>query len=671
MNNNDPKLKNIIWHSYARCSTELQTKSTKGQFLQAEEICKKYKWNLSEKTFEDFGVSGANKKNWTRGQLGMFFDAVDNEEIETPCGLILESIQRFSRSDPLEVASKFREYIRKGVFIHLVQEDFTYELDDIAGDNYMKLFVILFNAMTNAQELAKKTLNQQRGIDYKQKNTLKGNIDHYSKICPSWIDNVIVGQYSDGKPKYEYQLNEEKAEVVRRIFDDRIAGIGTKQIADNLNADEVPQITGHDSPWTYSIVANILRNRAVCGYLRFYINEKKEDKFGNVTRKKVFKRDKDGNPLEVKLYPIAVTEQKFQEALLEMDKSNGLTRSSKKEVNTFSRLCVCGYCKKGINLENDSNKVLILTNTSLGKDFSMHRKDNGKGVYFRCSNPNCKSSLHEYYLEKLVFKYLNEVNLDDLFGKTDDKELKKVESMLKSAKTDLNKLHKSRDKIFEMLMEDDSDEFLAVKYSDIKEKIQSTQKSIKSLETRVLKETSSTKNLKKDWSRVLEMINDPKDAMTNRMRLNKLLRDKISKIRLFGKGLPIATPTQGFTFDSKKYTMTNKLMKGTIGIRIEFKGNVTRQIIYNEETESAVVATGELNARVASTNKAIRFNLNRNPKSRKSLDLKKTPILADENFIADMNNKDLSTSGIARKYNVRRDFVQYHRRTKIKRKMQS
>ena len=312
MNNNAKKLKNIIWHSYARCSTEKQTKSTSAQFEQSRQICEKYGWNLSEKMFEDFGVSGTEQKNWTEGNLGRFFDAVDNGQIETPCGLILESLQRFSRSDGLDVAQKFREYIRKGVFIHFVHKSFTYELDDISGDKWVNLMAIFVEAQGYKTETEQRERNQARGIRDKQQRFLNGEIDHYSTTCPAWIENEIVGQWADGKPRYKYVLNKKKAEIVRRIYDEKFQGVGTMIIAKNLNKDGVPNISGKDVPWTGIIVANILRNRAVYGLLTLYKNEKTEDKYGNITRKKVVQRDEDGNIVGRIVYPKCISENLFK-----------------------------------------------------------------------------------------------------------------------------------------------------------------------------------------------------------------------------------------------------------------------------------------------------------------------------------------------------------------------
>lgn len=332
MNNNSKELKKILWHSYARCSTEKQTESTSAQIAQAERICEDNKWKLSERTFEDFGVSGGNFKNWQKGQLGMFFDAIDNGEIQTPCGLILESLSRFSRSDALEVANKFREYVRKGVFIHVVQKGMTYAIEDLEGEKVFNLVMIILEAIANENARQTHIKNVKRGIDAKKRRLMSGQTKIYSRRVPSWIEVVNVGTDDNGNAIQEYKVIEQNADIIRRIFTDRLAGIGTSQIAKNLNTDLIPNPNSYDAPWTNKIVANILRSRSVCGKLVLYTTEETKEESGEIIKKKVKQLDSNGNPIEVKIYPEIISEETFQQVRLEMDKSNGLSRVDRKSV---------------------------------------------------------------------------------------------------------------------------------------------------------------------------------------------------------------------------------------------------------------------------------------------------------------------------------------------------
>ena len=673
MNNNSKILKSILWHSYSRCSTPLQTESTIAQIEQAEKICKENKWNLSDRSFEDFGVSGGNFKNWRSGQLGMFFDAVDNGEIQTPCGLIIESLSRFSRSDALEVANKFRDYVKKGVYIHVVQKGMTYEKEDLIGEKVFNLVMIILEAIANENARQTHIQNCNRGIAKKKRKLMSGQLNIYTKHSPSWIDVNQIGTDNNNDPIYEYSLNEEKVKIVKRIFEERIAGVGTQQIAINLNKDLIPNLSKYDAPWTFNIVSNILRARSTCGFIQLCTSKDVEDEHGTIKKKRVKQLDSNGNQIEVKIYPEAISEETFQQARLEMDKSNGTFKVSKKEQNVFSRLCVCGYCKKGINLS--SNEELTLSKFALGKDFSMHRKHNGntnkvngKGhVYFKCSNPNCeRKMMPEYYIENLLFKFLNEVNINSLFGQTDDRELVKLENQLNKLNAELKKTEKQREKIYNLLLDDDADDFLAEKYSKIKTTILNQQKEIKSLNNKIIKESSLQKNVKKDWKRVLDLINSDQEKDTNRMRLNKLLRDKIKKIRIFSEGVPEGK----LKFNKKTYSIENKVAGNTLSIRVEFKGDVVRLLTYDVKNERAVCINAEeqTSKQKVIVTKPVVFKLKENPKGVGGNFKSRNPIFEEKEFLQDLDNNDLPVRVVGKKWKVNFSFVQYHR---LKRRKES
>jgi hypothetical protein len=114
--------------------------------------------------------------------------------------------------------------------------------------------------------------------------------------------------------------------------------------------------------------------------------------------------------------------------------------------------------------------------------------------------------------------------------------------------------------------------------------------------------------------------------------------------------------------------MKNDLIKDTIGITIEFKGNVTRSIIYNVEIETAFVQDSEFFKKLAKgkTKKATTFKVPSDPTNKANSYLKKIPILTDKKFIADMKNKKMRNCDIVKKYKLKTAFVQYHRKRKLK-----
>lgn len=78
----------------------------------------------------------------------------------------------------------------------------------------------------------------------------------------------------------ELQIDEEKAEIVRRIFAMCISGLNTYQIAAALNAEKVP---GPVSRWTWSNIGRMLRNPIYVGLVIYFKTEQKAVQINDTT----------------------------------------------------------------------------------------------------------------------------------------------------------------------------------------------------------------------------------------------------------------------------------------------------------------------------------------------------------------------------------------------------
>ena len=216
------------------------------------------------------------------------------------------------------------------------------------------------------------------------------------------------------------------------------------------------------------------------------------------------------------------------------------------------------------------------------------------------------------------------------------------------------------------ILDDDADDFLAEKYSKIKTTILNQQKEIKSLNNKIIKESSLQKNVKKDWKRVLDLINSDQEKDTNRMRLNKLLRDKIKKIRIFSEGVPEGK----LKFNKKTYSIENKVAGNTLSIRVEFKGDVVRLLTYDVKNERAVCINAEeqTSKQKVIVTKPVVFKLKENPKGKGGNFKSRNPIFEEKEFLQDLDNNDLPVRVVGKKWKVNFSFVQYHR---LKRRKES
>lgn len=64
----------------------------------------------------------------------------------------------------------------------------------------------------------------------------------------------------DGKPK----IIPEKAEVVRKIYENYLAGHSVRMIKDDLESRHIPTVTG-STDWSISVITSILKNEKYCG----------------------------------------------------------------------------------------------------------------------------------------------------------------------------------------------------------------------------------------------------------------------------------------------------------------------------------------------------------------------------------------------------------------------
>src|SRR5882672_4267939 len=139
----------------------------------------------------------------------------------------------------------------------------------------------------------------------------------------------------------------EKAEIVRKIFDASISGLGGYTIAKQLNAKKVPAF-GPSPKWDQSTIHNMLRNRATIGE-----HQPKRMRNG--------KRVPDGDPIPG-FYPAAINERLFHAAQIarQNNLASGRGRKGKLLTHLFRGIPTCAYCASPVLFKSKSNvKSLI------------------------------------------------------------------------------------------------------------------------------------------------------------------------------------------------------------------------------------------------------------------------------------------------------------------------
>jgi Recombinase len=157
--------------------------------------------------------------------------------------------------------------------------------------------------------------------------------------CPGWLKL--------SEDRTSFILSPDRAEIVRRIFDASIAGLGGYTIAKQLNAKKVPPF-GPSPKWDQSTINNMLRNRATIG----------EHQPKRYRSRKEFP---EGDPIP-DYYPVVIEESLFQAAQIARQKNlaSGRGRKGRLVTNLFAGLTTCAYCAGPVRFHSNGNAKSLI-----------------------------------------------------------------------------------------------------------------------------------------------------------------------------------------------------------------------------------------------------------------------------------------------------------------------
>lgn len=299
-----------------------------------------------DESLTDLGVSAYRGLNRLKGALGKFLDLVEKGQVPKGSYLIIESLDRFSREDALDVMGEFTKVLRADITIVTLLDKQVYSREALKKQP-MALFGSIMVMMRAHDE--SKTKGQRVGQVWEKKRRLASSAVLTARV-PGWLRAV-----GDGEER-RIEFKEHGREVVRRIFDDTLLGYGKDKVAKRLRKAGYETFEGGKT-WYPSYVQKVLRNRATFGEMQPY----KRDEEG--------RRVPAGPPVK-DYYPAAVTEADFlraSAALALRDKSGG-RREATGEVNLLRDLarCTCGGRMKRENKGGKSAAWLVCAEASRG-----------------------------------------------------------------------------------------------------------------------------------------------------------------------------------------------------------------------------------------------------------------------------------------------------------------
>jgi len=310
-----------IAYSYIRMSTNMQRKgdSLRRQLQKSTEYARKHDLELHDGTeLRDIGVSAFKGANVADGALGTFLKALKEGKIESGAVLLVESLDRLSRQEILKSLRLFLDIIDAGVEIVTL----------INGKSYSGASFDVNDLMVSIGEFSRanneaRTKSERVGEAWANKRAQAGSRP-LTKWCPAWLRL---------KPdRSGYEVIEERAAVVRSLFQDSAAGLGTLVLIRRLNEGKIPPF-GSSKGWHNSYVARILASRSVLG-------EFQPCKLGADG-----KRRPDG-PAIAGYFPATIDESLFYRAQQGRKErsASGKGRKGQYLTNLFSGLARCRYC---------------------------------------------------------------------------------------------------------------------------------------------------------------------------------------------------------------------------------------------------------------------------------------------------------------------------------------
>lgn len=247
-------------YSYLRFSTAEQAlgDSHRRQSALAEEYAERHGLSLDRSlTYRDLGVSAYSGANVETGRLGDFLEAVRSGRVPKGAFLLVESLDRISRQAARKAFRVLEDIVDAGVTVVTLNDGRSYDSETLDKDQMALLIALLIFIRAN-EESETKSRRLKAAWSNKRANAAQKPL---TSRVPPWL------RLNSDRA---FEVIEERAEIVRRIFGLAYLGIGEHSIAQSLNADGVEPFGDGSRKakfWHRSYIAKILRNPAVFGRL--------------------------------------------------------------------------------------------------------------------------------------------------------------------------------------------------------------------------------------------------------------------------------------------------------------------------------------------------------------------------------------------------------------------
>lgn len=280
---------------YARWSSLEQTKGStlERQIKNCTAFVEGRGWTIEE-TIIDRGRSAYTGDNIKTGSLGAFAERVRVGAIKN-AWLVVEELDRLSRQPADKMLQWLSPLIRSGLTVAITQTGQIIN-EKMLDDDIGGLMMLLITNFGSNKESKKKSERVGAAWEKKRSDAAAGKPVIRKHRHPMWLRV----REDDG----EFEPFPGRDMIVKRIFADRLRGLGKLAIAKALNAEGVPVWAATKKPaamWTGTYVGRILVNRAVLGEWEPFNHARGED------------RKPAGEPI-AGYYPVIIDQETFARA---------------------------------------------------------------------------------------------------------------------------------------------------------------------------------------------------------------------------------------------------------------------------------------------------------------------------------------------------------------------
>jgi DNA invertase Pin-like site-specific DNA recombinase len=305
-------------YSYVRFSTKRQAKgdSLQRQLEKSRRYAAEHDLDLQEATFEDLGVSAFDRSNVTRGALAAFIKTVESGAIEPGSYLLVESLDRLSRSDVLDAMSLLGKLVKLGIRVVTVIDGRVLDEDTVKEPMNVMYAVLVFVRANEESETKAERVKKAHDRKRRSKSTFAFGQG------PGWLR---PNEARDG-----WEAIPELVESVQKVFEYTANGYGGTAIARIANREGWP-VPARAADWHKTLPGKLVANRRVLGEFEPQVKAGKQ----RVPTGEVWQS----------YYPAVVSEALFNQANAAVARRVDLPkRRDLGYHNIFQGMLRCGHC---------------------------------------------------------------------------------------------------------------------------------------------------------------------------------------------------------------------------------------------------------------------------------------------------------------------------------------